>query len=84
MLNCAPPKGETYNLQPGIMRVLRALSRADHLRLKVRHGEQRNIHTADWVEAELEAQGADVSLSIVELPRSLRRIISRSRNAQIR
>ncbi|HZE80470.1 MAG TPA: LD-carboxypeptidase [Candidatus Polarisedimenticolia bacterium] len=66
MLDCAPPKGETYNLQQVIMRVLAPFNVPIIYGLKSGHVSSGNITLPIGVEAELEAQGADVSLSIVE------------------
>jgi muramoyltetrapeptide carboxypeptidase len=66
MLDCAPPKGETYNLQQVIMRVLAPYNVPIIYGLKSGHVSSGNITLPIGVKAELEAQGADVSLSIVE------------------
>jgi muramoyltetrapeptide carboxypeptidase len=66
MLDCAPPKGETYNLQQVIMRVLAPYNVPIIYGLKSGHVSSGNITLPIGVEAELEAQGAEVSLSIVE------------------
>jgi muramoyltetrapeptide carboxypeptidase len=66
MLDCAPPKGETYNLQQIIMRVLAPFNVPIIYGLKSGHVSSGNITLPIGVEAELEAQGADVSLRIVE------------------
>jgi muramoyltetrapeptide carboxypeptidase len=66
MLDCAPPKGETYNLQQVIMRVLAPFNVPIIYGLKSGHVSSGNITLPIGVEAELEAQGADVSLRIVE------------------
>ena len=66
MLDCAPPKGETYNLQQVIMRVLAPFNVPIIYGLKSGHVSSGNITLPIGVEAELEAQGADVSLKIVE------------------
>ena len=66
MLDCAPPKGETYNLQQVIMRVLAPYNVPIIYGLKSGHVSSGNITLPIGVEAELEAQGADVSLRIVE------------------
>jgi muramoyltetrapeptide carboxypeptidase len=66
MLDCAPPKGETYNLQQVIMRVLAPFNVPIIYGLKSGHVSSGNITLPIGVKAELEAQGADVSLRIVE------------------
>ncbi len=66
MLDCAPPKGETYNLQQVIMRVLAPFNVPIIYGLKSGHVSSGNITLPIGVEAELEAEGADVSLRIVE------------------
>lgn len=66
MLDCAPPKGETYNLQQVIMRVLAPFNVPIIYGLKSGHVSSGNITLPIGVKAELEAQGADVSLKIVE------------------
>ncbi len=66
MLDCAPPKGETYNLQQVIMRVLAPFNVPIIYGLKSGHVSSGNITLPIGVETELEAQGADVSLKIVE------------------
>ena len=66
MLDCAPPKGETYNLQQVIMRVLTPFNVPIIYGLKSGHVSSGNITLPIGVEAELEAEGADVSLRIVE------------------
>jgi muramoyltetrapeptide carboxypeptidase len=66
MLDCTPPKGETYNLQQVIMRVLAPYNVPIIYGLKSGHVSSGNITLPIGVKAELEAQGADVSLRIVE------------------
>lgn len=66
MLDCAPPKGETYILQQVIMRVLAPYNVPIIYGLKSGHVSSGNITLPIGVKAELEAQGADVSLRIVE------------------
>jgi len=66
MLDCAPPKGETYNLQQVVMRVLAPYNVPIIYGLKSGHVTSGNITLPIGVQAELEAQGADVSLRILE------------------
>jgi muramoyltetrapeptide carboxypeptidase len=66
MLDCAPPKGETYTLQQIIMRVLEPCKVPIVYGLKSGHVTSGNITLPIGVQAELKAQGADVSLKIVE------------------
>ena len=66
MLDCAPPKGETYTLQQVIMRVLVPYNVPIIYGLNSGHVSSGNITLPIGVQAELEAQGADVSLKIVE------------------
>jgi muramoyltetrapeptide carboxypeptidase len=66
MLDCAPPKGETYTLQQVIMRVLAPYQVPIVYGLKSGHVSSGNITLPIGVQAELEAQGANVSLRILE------------------
>jgi muramoyltetrapeptide carboxypeptidase len=68
MLDCAPPKGETYTLQQVIMRVLAPYQVPIVYGLKSGHVTGGNITLPIGVQAELEAQGASVSLRILEAP----------------
>jgi muramoyltetrapeptide carboxypeptidase len=66
MLDCVPPKGETYTLQQVIMRVLEPYNVPIVYGLKSGHVTGGNITLPIGVQAELEAQGANVSLRILE------------------
>jgi muramoyltetrapeptide carboxypeptidase len=66
MLDCAPPPGETYTLQQVIMRVLEPYKVPIVYGLKSGHVTSGNITLPIGVQAELVAEGADVSLQIVE------------------
>ena len=66
MLDCAPPKGETYTLQQVIMRVLEPYEVPIVYGLKSGHVTGGNVTLPIGVQAELEAQGANVSLKILE------------------
>ena len=66
MLDCAPPKGETYTLQQVIMRVLAPYNVPIVYGLKSGHVTSGNITLPIGVQAELGAEGADVSLRILE------------------
>ncbi|HEY5029399.1 MAG TPA: LD-carboxypeptidase, partial [Candidatus Angelobacter sp.] len=66
MLDCVPPKGETYNLQQVIMRALAPYNVPVVYGLKSGHVTSGNITLPIGVQAELEAEGADVSLRIPE------------------
>jgi muramoyltetrapeptide carboxypeptidase len=66
MLDCAPPKGENYNLQQVIMRVLEPYNVPVIYGLKSGHVTSGNITLPIGVQAELEAEGTDVSLRILE------------------
>lgn len=68
MLDCAPPKGETYTLPQVIMRVLEPYNVPIVYGLKSGHVSSGNITLPIGVQAELEAQGASVSLRILEAP----------------
>lgn len=66
MLDCAPPKGETYTLQEVIMRVLAPYNVPIAYGLKSGHVTSGNITLPIGVQAELEAEGANVSLRVLE------------------
>jgi muramoyltetrapeptide carboxypeptidase len=66
MLDCAPPKGETYTLQQVIMRVLAPYQVPIVYGLKSGHVSSGNITLPIGAQAELEAEGVDVSLRILE------------------
>ena len=66
MLDCAPPKGETYTLQQVIMRVLAPYNVPIVYGLKSGHVTSGNITLPIGVQAELAAEGADVNLRILE------------------
>ncbi len=66
MLDCAPPRGETYTLQEVIMRVLAPYNVPVVYGLKSGHVTSGNITLPIGVQAKLEAEGADASLKIVE------------------
>jgi len=66
MLDCAPPKGETYTLQQVILRVLAPYNVPIVYGLKSGHVSSGNITLPIGVEAELKAEGADVQLTILE------------------
>lgn len=66
MLDCAPPSGETYTLQQVIMRVLAPYSVPVVYGVKSGHVTSGNITLPIGAQAELEAEGADVSLRILE------------------
>jgi muramoyltetrapeptide carboxypeptidase len=66
MLDCTPPKGETYTLQQVIMRVLAPYNVPIVYGLKSGHVTSGNITLPIGVQAELEAEGANVSFKILE------------------
>jgi muramoyltetrapeptide carboxypeptidase len=66
MLDCLPPKGETYTLQEVMLRVLEPYKVPIVYGLKSGHVTSGNITLPIGVQAELEAEGADASLKIVE------------------
>jgi muramoyltetrapeptide carboxypeptidase len=66
MLDCAPPRGETYTLQEVIMRVLSPYNVPIVYGLKSGHVTSGNITLPIGVQAELEAEGAEASLRILE------------------
>jgi muramoyltetrapeptide carboxypeptidase len=66
MLDCVPPKGETYTLQQVIMRVLAPCNVPIVYGLKSGHVTNGNITLPIGVQAELEAQDGNVGLRILE------------------
>jgi muramoyltetrapeptide carboxypeptidase len=66
MLDCAPPKGETYTLQQVIMRILAPYNVPVVYGLKSGHVTSGNITLPIGVQAELKAEGAEVQLRILE------------------
>jgi len=66
MLDCAPPKGETYTLQQVIVRVLAPYNMPIVYGLKSGHVTSGNITLPLGVQAELKAEGVGVSLRILE------------------
>ena len=66
MLDCAPPKGETYTLQQVIMRVLAPYNVPIVYGLKSGHVTSGNITLPIGVDAELKAEGATAGLRILE------------------
>jgi muramoyltetrapeptide carboxypeptidase len=66
MLDCRPPDGETYTLQQVIMRILAPYNVPIVYGLKSGHVTSGNITLPIGVKAELEAEGADVSMRILE------------------
>jgi muramoyltetrapeptide carboxypeptidase len=66
MLDCAPPKGETYTLQQVIMRILEPYNVPVAYGLKSGHVTSGNITLPIGVPAELAAEGINVSLRILE------------------
>ena len=66
MLDCAPPKGETYTLQQVIMRVLEPYNVPIVYGLKSGHVTSGNITLPIGVQAELEAEAMGVALRILE------------------
>jgi muramoyltetrapeptide carboxypeptidase len=66
MLDCLPPKGETYILQQVIMRVLEPYNVPIVYGLKSGHVTSGNITLPIGVQAELEAEGANASLKVLE------------------
>lgn len=66
MLDCAPPKGETYTLQQVIMRVLAPYKVPIVYGLKSGHVSSGNITLPIGVQAELEAERSGASLRILE------------------
>ena len=66
MLDCIPPKGETYTLQEVIMRVLAPYNVPIVYGLKSGHVTSGNIMLPIGVQAELKAEGMDVRFRILE------------------
>jgi muramoyltetrapeptide carboxypeptidase len=66
MLDCAPPKGETYTLPEVIMRVLAPYNVPIVYGLKSGHVTSGNITLPIGVQAELEAEGTNVRFRIFE------------------
>jgi muramoyltetrapeptide carboxypeptidase len=66
MLDCTPPKGETYTLQQVIMRVLAPYKVPIVYGLKSGHVSRGNITLPIGVQAELEAERSGASLRILE------------------
>ena len=66
MLDCAPPKGESYTLQQVIMRVLAPYKVPIVYGLKSGHVTGGNITLPIGVQAELRAEAPDASLRILE------------------
>jgi muramoyltetrapeptide carboxypeptidase len=66
MLDCIPPKGETYTLQQVIMRVLEPYNVPIVYGLKSGHVTSGNITLPIGVQAELRAEDPDASLRILE------------------
>jgi muramoyltetrapeptide carboxypeptidase len=66
MLDCLPPKGETYTLQQVIMRVLAPYNVPIVYGLKSGHVTNGNITLPVGVQAELAAEGVGVNLRILE------------------
>jgi muramoyltetrapeptide carboxypeptidase len=66
MLDCLPPKGETYTLQEVILRVLEPYKVPIVYGLKSGHVTSGNITLPIGVQAELEAEGANARLKILE------------------
>jgi muramoyltetrapeptide carboxypeptidase len=66
MLDCAPPRGESYTLQQVIMRVLAPYDVPVVFGLKSGHVTGGNITLPIGVQAELEAEGPGANLRILE------------------
>jgi muramoyltetrapeptide carboxypeptidase len=66
MLDCAPPKGETYTLQEVIMRVLAPYNVPIVYGLKSGHVSSGNITLPIGLQAELVAEGSSAGLRILE------------------
>ncbi|HET9284729.1 MAG TPA: LD-carboxypeptidase [Candidatus Angelobacter sp.] len=66
MLDCEPPKGETYTLQQVIMRVLAPYNVPIVYGLKSGHVSSGNITLPIGVQAELVAENSEVQLRILE------------------
>jgi len=65
MLDCLPPKGETYTLQEVILRVLEPYNVPIVYGLKSGHVSSGNITLPLGVQAELEAEGANVKFRVM-------------------
>jgi muramoyltetrapeptide carboxypeptidase len=72
MLDCAPPKGETYTLQQVIMRVLEPYNVPAIYGLKSGHVTTGNITLPIGVQAELKAEDGKVNLRVLEASTALR------------
>jgi muramoyltetrapeptide carboxypeptidase len=66
MLDCLPPKGETYTLQQVIMGVLESYNVPIVYGLKSGHVTSGNVTLPIGVQAELKAEGTDVRLRTLE------------------
>jgi muramoyltetrapeptide carboxypeptidase len=66
MLDCLPPKGETYTLQQVIMRVLEPYNVPIVYGLKSGHVTSGNITLPIGVRAELAAENSGITLRVVE------------------
>jgi muramoyltetrapeptide carboxypeptidase len=66
MLDCAPPRGETYTLQQVIMRVLEPYEVPIVYGLKSGHVSNGNVTLPIGVQAEMNADGAKVDFTILE------------------
>jgi muramoyltetrapeptide carboxypeptidase len=66
MLDCAPPKGETYTLQQVIMRVLAPYKVPIVYGLKSGHVSSGNVTLPIGVQAELAAEKSAAQLRILE------------------
>ncbi len=66
MLDCAPPKGETYTLQQVIMGILAPYNVPVVYGLKSGHVTSSNITLPIGVQAELKTEGGNVNLRILE------------------
>jgi muramoyltetrapeptide carboxypeptidase len=66
MLDCLPPKGETYTLQQVIMRVLAPYNVPIIYGLKSGHVSSSNVTLPLGVQAELKAGSSEASLQILE------------------
>jgi muramoyltetrapeptide carboxypeptidase len=71
MLDCLPPKGETYTLQQVIMRVLAPYNVPIVYGLKSGHVTKGNITLPIGVQAELAAEASGASLKIAEAATAL-------------
>jgi muramoyltetrapeptide carboxypeptidase len=71
MLDCVPPKGETYTLQQVIMRVLAPYNVPIVYGLKSGHVSNGNITLPIGVQAELTAEPSRIELKVLESATSL-------------